>query len=421
MASNFSHRALLVWSTLAVASGCGQILGLSSYDVDPNLDPKIIGEAGAAGENNGGSSSTAGTHQGGKAGTAAGVGGSETSNAGEPGTPGGSTSVAGGGSGGQAGAGDGGAGGSAPDAKFKGCDGTPFEGNEAIIRSCILRVGCLIWNYPTDTISRCISQNTQNTYEGTKCTLDAQSCADIFACEGEHDATDFCADKDYGQYCDGDDAVHCGDYPYALDCVKYGGVCHDFGTEVGESGSTVQCELPNITSCTGTETGPACGGPSNGYKYECEGDIAFGTKCTNFAASCQQIGEDFGCFYPLNTCTAQGVSCANGRATWCDGDSKAVYDCGAVGLGCSTTGDYSDDNERQCNAPGCKPDDILNCVESCSGDGQLTLCYGGAPVTVDCKDYGFSSCVEYDYDCDGDDTINDCLSAGDTVHFADCE
>lgn len=423
MASIVSQRALLVWSTLAVASGCGQILGISSYDIDPALDGKGVGESGAAGEDNGGSSTTGGTNQGGKPSTGgstndAGQGGDAagTSGRGGSGTTGG---TAGAGEGG--GGGDGGDGGSPPDSKFKGCDGTPFTGNEAIVRSCILRVGCMAWNYPTDTISRCVSQNTQNTYEGTKCTLDAQTCDDITECEGTHLETDFCDGKDDGQYCNGNEVVNCGLYPWAQDCTKYGGTCHDFGHEVGGTDNTVDCALPNVTACTATDEVEACGGPGNAYKYQCDGTVAYGIKCSNFAASCQSLDSDIGCYYPLNTCTTESVSCANNRATWCDGTTRAVYDCGSVGLGCSTQGDYYDDNGRQCSAPGCTPEDVLDCQETCSDDGEhLTFCYGGSKVTVDCKDYGFTGCYEYDYPCDGG-TMNDCLYTSDTIHFADCE
>lgn len=405
-------RNLTLVSLLTVA-GCGQLIGLGDYDIDPSLDPgnqggsSILpqgGEAGEGGSPSGGKSGSGGTGaapQGGQGGEGV-----------TPGT---------GGDGGERPTVVGGAGGGGPDSKFEGCDGTPFQGNDAIVRSCILRVGCQVWNYPTDSISRCISQNTQNTYEGTKCTLDARTCADIAECEGTYGGVEaFCKDKADGQYCNDGDIVECGDYPYATNCAKYGGVCQDFGTEINAYGDTAACALPNVTSCTDTDEEAACGGPANAYKYQCFGTTAYGTKCSNFAASCQDVGSGVGCYYPLNTCSAEGVTCANDRATWCDGSSRATFDCGSVGLGCSTTGDYYDDNGRQCGAPGCTPDDIANCEESCDDD-HLTFCYGGAKVTVDCKDYGFTSCVEYDYDCSGGAAMNDCLYTSDVVHFAECE
>ena len=316
--------------------------------------------------------------------------------------------------GGAAGAGGAGAG---PTGPFIGCDGTPFEGNEAILRSCILRVSCQAWLYPSDTISRCVSQNTQNTYEGTKCTLDATSCDDITACEGGHIENAFCIGKKTGQYCNGNEVVTCGAYPHARDCSKYGGTCYDFGVELGTSGTTVDCALDAVTTCVATTDVAAC---SDGYKYQCQDTIAYGTQCSNFAASCEVSGGDVGCYYPSNTCNAAGVTCANERATWCDGSTKATFDCGSVGLGCDTSGDYQTDNNRQCLAPGCTSEDVVNCQESCTG-ANLTLCYGGVPVTINCKDYGFKTCGEYVYDDCSGFGMNDCVYSTDSISFAQCE
>lgn len=402
------HLSVVVWSTLAVAAGCSQVLGLGDYEIDPSRTTHsssgMGGEGGEPEPGQGGTAPTAGKTQGG-----ANLGG-EPAQAGSSGAEGGSA-----GEPGVAGAGGDGTG---PEGPFVGCNGEPFAGNEAIVRSCLLRVSCLYWQYPTDSISRCVSQNTQNSYEGTKCTLDAQTCDDITACEGAHVERTFCNGKADGDYCNGNEIVTCGDYPHARDCTKYGGTCKDFGVAL-PSGKTVDCALPAVTTCTATTETEECGGPQNGYKFQCQGTDAYGMKCSNFAASCQKVGDDIGCYYPLNNCTTEGVSCANGRATWCDGDSKVTYDCGSVGLGCSTEGDYYTDNGRQCSAPGCTADDVLNCHESCDGT-KLTLCYGGAPVTVDCKDYGFDTCEEYDYDCAGSG-MNDCLYKSDMIHFAECE
>jgi hypothetical protein len=32
------------------------------------------------------------------------------------------------------------------------------------------------------------------------------------------------------------------------------------------------------------------------------------------------------------------------------------------------------------------------CTESCDGAHTITACVGGAPVPIDCKDYGFNAC-----------------------------
>jgi hypothetical protein len=414
MASKSSQRFLVLCSTLALAAGCSQIIGLSDYEIDPSLNASAAGEGGNGDAGKGGSKPSTGGSQ---------------STAGEPngGQPTGPTGGAGGepmtSPGGAGAGGEGGTGGAAPEPKFKGCDGTAFDGNEDVLRSCILRVGCQSWAYPTDTISRCVSQDAQNTYEGTKCTLDATSCDDITACEGKHIENTFCAGKADGEYCNvaTNEVVTCGAYQYARDCTKEGGTCHDFGAAVDldGNGSHVDCSVPATPACTVTNATKKCS--NNGYAYQCQGNVAYGSKCANFAASCDTVGGNAGCYYPANTCAVEGVTCTNDRAIWCDGSSKATYDCGAVGLGCSTQGDYYTDGGRQCTAPGCTTDDLTTCQESCvKGSSKINLCYGGAKVTVDCKDYGFKKCAEYDYDCTSF-AMNDCLYDTDVIHFADCE
>jgi hypothetical protein len=414
MTSKSSHRFLVLWSALAAGSGCGQILGISDYDVDPKLDgnTSVGGEGGE-------------TSNGGKNGSAGSVSTAGKATAGQPGEggAGGEPVVVPVGGAGPGAGGEAGAGGAPPVDKFTGCDGTPFEGNEAILRSCILRVGCLQWLWPTETISRCVSQNSQNVYEGTKCTLDATTCDDITACEGKHIEATFCgtgATAKTGMYCNGNEVVDCDAFvPSAQDCTKEGGTCKDFAADIDGAGTTVACQLPlPANTCAATTDTDACSGTE--YRYQCYDQIPYGSKCTNFAAGCRAVGGDVGCFYPLNACTTEGVTCSNARATWCDGASKVTFDCGSVGLGCETSGDYADDGERQCLAPGCTPDDVATCQESCTGS-KLTLCYGGSPLTVDCKDYGFKGCGEYEYDCSTGDAVNDCMSSTDMVAFAQCE
>jgi hypothetical protein len=409
MSSKASQRFLFLWSTLAVAGGCQQILGISDYEVDPKLGGNVGGEGG-----DGGKSGTAG-----KSGIAGKVGfGGEPGEGGSAGT----AVVIGGNGGAPSEAGAGGEGGAVPDAKFKGCDGTPFTGNEAILRSCLLRVGCLPWLWPNETISRCVSQNAQNVYEGTRCTLDAETCDDITACEGKHVEPTFCgsgASAKEGMYCNGNELVDCdGFVPYARDCTKDGATCKEFSPAVKDT-ETAGCVLPlPANTCTATDAVEKCSGTE--YSYQCFGTDAYGSHCTSYAAGCREVAGEIGCFYPLNACTSEGVTCSNNRATWCDGESKVTFDCGSVGLSCQTSGDYAEDGERECLAPGCAPEDAAACQESCSGT-KLTLCYGGAPLTVDCKAYGFKSCEEYDYDCSEGMSINDCQTEDDIISFAQCE
>jgi hypothetical protein len=407
MAKQRSRAFLLLGSALALASGCGQIIGVSDYSIDPKLDRDAMGQAGAStgGDENGGTSSS---------GTSGQAGQPERPEGGAGGTP--VTPLPEAGAGGEGGTPE-------PTGPFHGCDGAPFPGNEAIVRSCILRVGCLPWLWPNETISRCISQNAQNVYEGLRCTLDAETCDDIAKCEGKRVEKTFCGSgttAKKGMYCNGDEIVDCdGFVPNARSCKKEGGTCKDFGVDLDGDGTTVDCALPDVTSCSATTSAQECGGPANEYAFQCEGTVAYGTRCTNFAAGCRAVNGDVGCYYPLNNCSVEGVTCSKDRATWCDGESQVTFDCASVGLSCATTGDYGDDGERECLAPGCTRDDVTTCVESCTGT-RLTYCYGGSPHTVDCKSYGFTKCEEYDYDCSTGTSINDCLGS-ETLSFAQCE
>jgi hypothetical protein len=63
MSAKVSHRFLVLWSALAAAGGCGQILGISDYEVDPKLDRHADNAGGRDGGNpNGGDMSAAGVH-----------------------------------------------------------------------------------------------------------------------------------------------------------------------------------------------------------------------------------------------------------------------------------------------------------------------------------------------------------------------
>ena len=147
----------------------------------------------------------------------------------------------------------------------------------------------------------------------------------------------------------------------------------DFGVDIDGEGTTVACALPAVTTCAATTTESQC--TASGYSYQCQDTTAYGTKCSNFAASCQDIGSGFGCYYPLSDCSAEGVTCANDRATWCDGASKAIFDCGSVCLVCARQR-LLDDGTCQCSAPPARGHVAPRRV--CDGT-KLTFCYVGAP------------------------------------------
>ncbi len=363
----------------------------------------VVGETGQGGEGNaageGGSSATSLGGSGESAGAPVLVGGA--SSAGNAGAP--SEAMAG-------------AGGAAEVSRFIGCDGEPFEGNEAILTSCILRVGCQPWKWPTDSISRCLSDNTQKSYAYQRCSLNATSCDDIAQCEGDRDATEFCAAKADGSYCRDNEVVYCSNlYDYAHDCGRDSGICHEFGS--GPDGPGAVCTLPALGIC-GNAGSRQCGGPGDAYVYECQEGTAYGTRCTRYDQECTGSGNASRCQAPRD-CVTAGIACAGNVARMCDGNAKSEFDCGSVGLRCETTGSVAGDDGRHCLAPGCKREDAAACTENCSG-ANLTVCYGGSPVTVDCRDYGFKKCSEYEFTCD-DWQSGDCVNSVDVVSFATCE
>jgi hypothetical protein len=320
---------------------------------------------------------------------------------------------------------DGGASGDAGGAALPavvGCDGeTAFEPNQQLVRSCILRAGCDPTFAPVRTISTCVTYNTQAALAGESCNLSSKTCADFEECELvgiAHD--DLCGEQTDGTRCQGDLAINCGNYEgddRFFDCAALGGTC---GTLTYEDVLFADCRLDiNPDSCAGlpsTDSKNYCHageGSEADLRYYCWDGQAFGASCSNLAScidtpsdSSSNGGEggtggeagsgngpevgNASCYFTTDSCSGPDSSSCNGDvATVCSSGSRFNYDCGSAGLSCSISGknDY-------CLAPGCNAADVsVVCQESCSDDGaRLTFCYGGAPYTVECADYGFTQC-----------------------------
>jgi len=347
-----------------------------------------------------------------------------------------------GGSAGESGkGGESGEGGSLPAAV--GCDGeTAFEPNEQIVRSCILRAGCDPTFAPVRTISTCVTFNTQAALAGESCNLTSTSCADFEECEHVGIAhEDLCGDETEGTRCQGELAINCGNYEgndRFFDCAALGGTC---GTLTYGKVLFADCRLDiSPDSCAGlpsTDGKNYChaGDGSNAdLRYYCWDGQAFGSSCSNLASCIDtppQDGSNEGgeagaggaggaggtgsgsgpevgnasCFFNTDSCSgADSVSCSGEVATVCSGGSRFKYNCGSVGLACSISG-----QNEYCLAPGCNAADVsVVCQEGCSADGsRLTFCYGGAPYTVECADYGFKQCAS-DTDPDSGRTFAAC-------------
>ena len=349
-------------ATLSVLSlfGCAQIIGLDEYTV-----AKPGGSAG-----NAGSAGSAGS-------------------AGKSGESAAAASVTSNGEGGEAGL-------VSEPTPVLGCDGvTPFVPNAQIVQSCIVRAGCNPNAVPLRNISTCVTYNTQQALPGERCTLKAKTCAEYQACEHLGIAQDDLCGPTQTTRCEGNLAVNCGNYPTSqfFDCDALGGTCATYDYQ----GTTyADCKLDIAPdSCAGMsdDTKFLCHSAAgeDDLRYYCWQNEAYGSSCSSVAhCDIDTATSNATCFYNLPACSKVGATCEGDVDNVCSDSSLFQYDCGAMGLSCSVTGrsDY-------CLAPGCKPADVdTNCTESCSADGKrLTLCYGGAPYTVSCADYGFSTCV----------------------------
>jgi hypothetical protein len=352
-------RSLAVGSlSLVSLFGCASIIGLDDYTV-----AKPGGHAGAAA----GPSEEAGAS--GEAGTS-GRGGAPHS-----------------GEGGEAGL-------SAP--AVVGCDGvTTFEPNPQVVTSCIVRAGCNPNFDPVRNISTCVTFDTQQALPGENCTRNATTCAEYQECEHVGIAgSDLCGGSKVTR-CEGNQAVNCDNYKVDQfsDCDALGGTCATFDYN-GVTFADCKLDVSPDTNCVGqTDDSKYFCHSSAGkddLRYYCWKGQAYGSSCSSLAyCDGDQAAGKSTCYYNLPKCSGSSVSCKNNIANVCSNDSLFKYDCGAVGLSCGVTA-----GAEYCLAPGCKVADAKDCTESCSADGsQLTFCYGGAPFTVDCADYGFAKCA----------------------------
>jgi hypothetical protein len=380
--------ALLPLSLLTVL-GCAQIVGLGDYSVGSGAGAggTVAGGGKSGGSGKAGSSNANGGE------SNAGEGGAAAGEAGVGATAGNTTS------GGSAGTGTVGTGGEAgagviiPPAV--GCDGvTPITLNQDVMRSCILRVSCDPYD-PVRTISTCVTNNTQDAFKGEQCNIRSKTCADYQNCEHKGIAgDDLCPEAKWGtNFCVGNKAVSCtadGTFSSWVDCIGQGGTA--CGTYTDADGVESACQVNE--TCTGDADYVCSAETTPLYEYQCIGTQAYGFKCGDFAY-CDDSSGTAGCYLTAGTCGADSTSCTTDNvAKVCSGGGEYDYDCGSVGLTCKVGPANADNDTNYCLAPGCKPADVNNCTEFCDGT-KLNFCYGGAQVTADCTDYGFSGCEDF--------------------------
>jgi hypothetical protein len=350
-------------------------VGACSID-DRNLSPHDgdAGDAGDAGDDSGGTGGSSGDTSGGTAGK----GGSGTTG-GTAGKGGSSTTGGTAGKGGSTSGGTSGKGGSGAFGGTEDCDGDALEVDEDLVRACLMQVGCNPF-VPSVSLSFCITNQRLNTFSQDDCGTGATSCDEYLACRGQgyYDGAD-CTSGD-AVYCEDETlGVACSRYPYAIDCAKFGGTCATYTDDTDEQ--RVWCKVPGHDTCTEPEGMKQC--DAAGISYQCIDGVAFGNDCDLIGSECR----DGTCYYVLPACTTPGVTCGSAtRVDVCyDSEDLARYQC-APGLGCEESA-----TSANCLAPGCTA--TSPCTESCDGT-ELTFCYGGVPVTLDCTDYGFRRCIE---------------------------
>jgi hypothetical protein len=266
-------------------------------------------------------------------------------------------------------------------ATLMGCDGTTsFPANAQVVRSCVLGVSCSPFAANL-SISDCVTLNTQGSTPGKRCTLGAKTCGDFQKCVGfGFAAADLCASGAGGR-CVGTQAINCASVGNGsfFDCGAAGGTCVVSGT-----GADALADCRVLASCAETDTIAHCNG---NFSYVCDQGVGYGSSC-GADAYCSSDGT---CRLTGETCSGSRDTC-NGRVNeFCSDDGQLYkYNCASVGLGCGAA-----DSGSWCLAPACSfaNYNAASCTESCSGS-KLTFCYGGVPYTVDCRNFGFASCVD---------------------------
>jgi hypothetical protein len=259
-----------------------------------------------------------------------------------------------------------------------GCDGSEISLDPSIVRSCVLNVSCSPFD-PIDTISVCVSLNTQLTYRSTDC-RDARSCADVTACTGEGRDAALCEGSTGGWRCVNNQAVNCA-LNFFVDCDAYGGECQLYDDPV--EGNRARCVV--VPTCSESAGTYQCA-PGERL-YECEDGVGFGRDCSLYGGHCTDQGARTSCQDDLPTCDGDSTECVGEVSSQCIDGELYQADCASVGLSCDSDTTY-------CLAPGCEASDWDSCSETCAGS-ELTLCYGGAPYTVDCRDFGFAGCTNF--------------------------
>jgi hypothetical protein len=263
---------------------------------------------------------------------------------------------------------------------------------QQLVKTCLLTISCDPYFFQ-ENISGCITHDYLESSSSFGCLKNLTSCTDFNNCWGEENATlADCPNTGAAASCDANNrAINCNDRASGAvrNCAKLGGTCATY-TDPNNHQMAADC-LVNPT-CSETDGADHCLGNSD---YICVGGQGFGQNCSSINATCTNVNGSGGCFFANPGCSTPGYSCTNSGATlaWCS-DANQAFDLGCArgGLSCAVD---QDSGTGYCLAPGCDISAATSCSESCGTDGKtINVCVGGAPLAIDCTQYGFTKCAQ---------------------------
>lgn len=261
---------------------------------------------------------------------------------------------------------------------------------QQLVSACMFAISCDPYLFPI-SLSTCVTQNALQAATSFACLSTITSCTgstnSFYSCEGfRYATTSEC--PALMSTCDTVNSV-------AIDCNYTGltGVVTDCSRTplsscqiYADSGTSSKADCVVVNSCSDTDAGVQCSGNN---RYACvavdDGGIGVGRNCAT-AACVTNAGCEFN---GTTTCTDAGrATCSGNTLQACNTAGQAFnFNCARAGGSCAT----DTTGKSGCVSQGCSVSST--CTEACNKTtNTLTICVGGAPYTMSCPQYGFSSC-----------------------------
>ena len=253
------------------------------------------------------------------------------------------------------------------------------------VRACVMAMGCSPF-VPDESLASCLTYDSQFLTGKASCLRRATSCSDVTKCVGYGVATSAqCPASAAAVRCAGNVAIECSSrVKLVLDCNVLGGTCDTYRSSGTGTADRAGCRV--TSSCAGTTS--ACSGTS---AYECRGGKGFGVDCAKSGGVCGIANDAGTCFLKGPSCSRNSpITCSDDTIGFCSGGGRLDFDCAKNGLSCTI-----EKGEGWCVAPGCTVADVADaetCSDSCASSTTIKTCVGGAPFTVDCTAFGFTTC-----------------------------